>query len=107
MKKIRPIRNGVHEDQYRVDGELVYLPLTEKELATFHDLIYEDWTSKVNMNKKGKTPSDIPVPPIKYHALLDKLALAEDAFLMSDYQYGELPHSKECNCASCDPFGED
>ena len=37
-----------------------------------HDLIYDDGTSKVDMNRKGKTPSDIPVPPLKYIDLLDE-----------------------------------
>tara|TARA_B100002051_G_C16398722_1_gene468768 strand:+ start:29 stop:352 length:324 start_codon:yes stop_codon:yes gene_type:complete len=103
MEKITEIREGVHSDYYRVEDEITYVPLEQKEIQMIHDLIYDDWTSKVDMNRKGKTPSDIPVPPLKYIDLLDKLSKAEESYGISEYQYGRLPHSKDCNCDSCQP----
>ena len=87
MKKTTPIREGVSDYLYRTEGGQVFLPLTAKELEMIHTLIDDDWTSKVDMNRKSKTPSDIPVPPIKYHNLLYKLAHAEESLEMSEYQF--------------------
>ena len=87
MKIVTPIKEGVSDYFYRTEEDQVFLPLTTKELQIIHTLIDDDWTSKVDMNRNGKTPSDIPVPPIKYHNLLYKLAHAEESLEMSDYQF--------------------
>ena len=87
MKKTTPIKEGVCDYFYRTEEGQAFLPLTAKELEMIHTLIEDDWTSKVDMNRRGKTPSDIPVPPIKYQNLLYKLAHAEESLEMSDYQF--------------------
>ncbi len=90
MSKVQDIREYVDNYFYRkVDGE-VHVPLSEEEIQWLMLIIKEHWQKDVDMNRKGKTPSDIPLAPEKHSDMLWKLSHAEDSCNASN-QYGIKP----------------